>query len=99
MNTAVVSNSRSGTIATRRVPLRVRLDGLAARLNALDGGAANGAGWVAEDPTGTAPRLHRPDGTPSALPLDTFLLELEAALTTAPVAWDPYNWQKPRGAA
>lgn len=90
-------------LATRRVPLRVRLDGLAARLNELDGGAAGSTagsmGWVAEDPTGTAPRLHRPDGTPSALPLDTFLLELETALTSAPVAWDPYDWQKPRGVA
>lgn len=82
-------------LASRRVPLRVRLDGLAARLNELDGGS----GWVAEDPMGTAPRLHRPDGTPSALPLDTFLLELEGALTSAPVAWDPYDWQKNGGAA
>ena len=82
-------------LASRRAPLRVRLDGLAARLNELDGGS----GWVAEDPTGTAPRLLRPDGTPSAIPLDTFLLELEAALTSAPVAWDPYDWQKNRGAA
>ncbi|MBL8201202.1 MAG: hypothetical protein JNK40_09545 [Chromatiales bacterium] len=82
-------------LASRRVPLRVRLDGLAARLNQLDGGA----GWVAEDPTGTAPRLHRPDGSPSSIPLDTFLLELEAALTSAPVAWDPYDWQKTGGAA
>jgi len=82
-------------LATRRVPLRVRLDGLAARLNELDGGT----GWVAEDPTGTAPRLHRPDGTPSGLPLDTFLLELEVALTSAPVAWDPYDWPRSGGAA
>jgi hypothetical protein len=82
-------------LATRRVPLRVRLDDLAARLNELDGGAV----WVAEDPTGTAPRLHRPDGEPSRIPLDTFLLELEGALTSAPVAWDPYDWQKPGGAA
>lgn len=82
-------------LASRRVPLRVRLDGLAARLNELEGGS----GWVAEDPTGTAPRLHRPDGTPSAVPLDTLLLELEAALTSAPVAWDPYHWQKSGGAA
>jgi hypothetical protein len=82
-------------LASRRVPLRVRLDGLARRLNELDGGS----GWVAEDPTGTAPRLHRPDGTPSAIPLDTFLLELEAALTSAPVAWDPYDWQRNGGAA
>jgi hypothetical protein len=78
-------------LATRRVPKRVRLDGLAARLNELE----ELPGWIAEDPTGTAPRLYRPDGKPSTLSLDTFLLELEAALTSAPVAWDPYDWQKP----
>lgn len=77
-------------LASRRVPLRVRLDGLAARLDRIDGHP----GWVAEDPTDTAPRLRRPDGSPSTIPLDTFLLELEAALTSGPVAWDPYNWQK-----
>lgn len=76
-------------LATRRVPLRVRLDGLAARLDELEGAP----GWVAEDPAGTVPRLHRPDGTPSRLGLDSFLLELEGALTSAPVAWDPYDWQ------
>ena len=77
-------------LATRRVALRVRLDGLAGRLNELE----KSPGWVAEDPTGTAPRLHRPDGSPSTIPLDTFLLELEGALTSAEVAWDPYDWQK-----
>ena len=77
-------------LATRRVALRVRLDGLAMHLNELE----KSPGWVAEDPTGTAPRLHRPDGSPSTIPLDTFLLELEGALTSAPVAWDPYDWQK-----
>ena len=76
------------------MPLRVHLDALAVRLNQLDGSP----GWVAEDPTGTVPRLHRPDGSPTGIPLDTFLLELEAALTSAPVAWDPYDWQKKGGA-
>ncbi len=82
-------------LATRRVALRVRLEGLATRLNELEGDP----GWVAEDPTGTAPRLYRPDGTASTIDLDSFLLELEAALTSAPVAWDPYNWQKSGGMA
>jgi hypothetical protein len=82
-------------LATRQVPLRVRLDGLATRLNALE----DAPGWVAEDPTGTAPRLLRPDGTPSRIPVDAILLELEAALTSAPVAWDPYKWQKPGASA
>ncbi len=82
-------------LATRRVALRVRLEGLATRLNELEGDP----GWVAEDPTGTAPRLYRPDGTASTIELDSFLLELEAALTSAPVAWDPYDWQKSGGRA
>lgn len=82
-------------LATRRVALRVRLEGLATRLNELEGGP----GWVAEDPTGTAPRLYRPDGTVSTIDLDSFLLELEAALTSAPVAWDPYDWLKSGGIA
>ena len=82
-------------LATRRVALRVRLEGLATRLNELEGGP----GWVAEDPTGTAPRLYRPDGTASTIDLDSFLLELEAALTSAPVAWDPYDWLKSGGMA
>lgn len=80
-------------LASRRVPLRVHLDGLAARLNALDGGSA----WIAGDPMDTAPCLCRQDGTPSALSLDTLLLELEAALTSAPVAWDPYDWPRSGG--
>jgi len=82
-------------LATRRVALRVRLEGLATRLNELE----DGPGWVAEDPTGTAPRLYRPDGTASTIDLDSFLLELEAALTSAPVAWDPYDWPKSGGMA
>ena len=82
-------------LATRRVAKRVRLEGLAAHLNELE----DAPGWIAEDPTGTAPRLYRPDGAPSSLSLDTFLLELEAALTSAPVAWDPHDWQKSGGVA
>jgi hypothetical protein len=75
-------------LASRRVPRRVQLDGLAARLNELEGGGS----WVAEQASDVAPRLHQPDGSPSVLPLDTLLLELENTLTTAPVAWDPYDW-------
>lgn len=77
-------------LATRRVPLRVHLTPLAERLNELE---KSGTGWVAEDASGTVPRLHRPDGSPSTLPLDSFLLELEQALTSAPVAWDPHDWK------
>ncbi|MEZ5563997.1 MAG: DUF6687 family protein [Gammaproteobacteria bacterium] len=81
-------------LATRRVPLRVHLQPLANRLNELE---QSGTGWVAENATDTVPRLHRPDGSPTSIPLDTFLLELEYALTSAPVAWDPYDWSPPAG--
>jgi hypothetical protein len=82
-------------LATRRVPLRVHLDSLAERLNELERGSPK---WVAQSPMETVPRLQRSDGTPSSIPLETFLLELEGALTSAPVAWDPYDWQKTGGA-
>ena len=86
------NEARQGTQAlAQSCARRTFADGLAARLNELESAAS---GWVAEDPTGTIPRLHRPDQSPSSIPLDVFLLELEAALTTAPVAWDPYDWQK-----
>jgi len=81
-------------LATRRVPLRVDLTGLATRLNGLERGAPT---WLAQNPMDTVPRLLRSDGTPSSLPLDTFLLELESALTSAPVAWDPYDWHENGG--
>lgn len=76
-------------LASRRVPLRVSLKDLAARLDSLEPGTA---GWVAEDPTEVAPRLWRPDGSPSRLHPDDVLRELKAALDSAPVAWDPYDW-------
>jgi hypothetical protein len=82
-------------LASRRVPLRVHLDGLAARLNELERGSPV---WVAQSPMDIVPRLKRKDGTPSSIPLDTILLELEGALTSAPVAWDPYDWQNTGGA-
>jgi hypothetical protein len=82
-------------LATRRVPLRVHLSGLATRLNELETGSP---AWVAQDATDVAPRLRRADGTPSTIPLTTFLLELENALTSAPVAWDPYDWKITGGA-
>lgn len=81
-------------LATRRVPLRVHLDGLVTRLNELE---RHSPGWVAQSPMDTVPRLARTDGTPSSIPLETFLLELEGALTSATVAWDPYDWQNSGG--
>ncbi|MEZ5562998.1 MAG: DUF6687 family protein [Gammaproteobacteria bacterium] len=80
-------------IASRRVPLRVRLEGAVDALNALDAGAP---AWAADEPmTGIVPRLRRSDGSPSTLGLDTVLAELRRAFNSAPIAWDPYDWTKP----
>jgi hypothetical protein len=78
-------------LATRRVPLRVDLRPLVARLDALEGAPR----WVLEPPTEVAPRLRLRDGGESRLSLAAFQAELYAALRTAPVAWDPYDWQAP----
>jgi hypothetical protein len=82
-------------LATRRVPLRVDLRGLAAWLNEREGAAR----WVAEDPNDIAPRLWLPDGGPSRVPYPEFFAALCGALATAPVAWDPYDWQAPAAAS
>lgn len=74
-------------LASRRVALRVSLDGLVRRLNELDDG-----GWQADAASDVVPRLHRPDGSPSTLPPADFIAELGDALRNSPVAWDPYDW-------
>jgi hypothetical protein len=80
-------------IASRRVPLRVRLEGVVERLNALEADAPR---WIADDPmTGIVPRLRRSDGSPSTLSLEAVVAELRSAFNSAPVAWDPYDWTKP----
>lgn len=80
-------------IVSRRVPLRVRLDGVVERLNALEPAAPM---WIADDPmTGIVPRLRRGDTSPSTLSLETVIAELCDAFNSAPVAWDPYDWTRP----
>jgi hypothetical protein len=80
-------------IASRRVPLRVRLEGVVERLNALEPDAPM---WIADDPmTSIVPRLRRSDASPSTLSLETVVAELRTAFNSAPVAWDPYDWRKP----
>jgi hypothetical protein len=82
-------------LATRRVPLRVDLRPLAAALNEREGADR----WVAEDPNDIAPRLWLPDGGPSRVPYGEFFAALCGALSTAPVVWDPYDWQAPLAAS
>jgi hypothetical protein len=80
-------------IVSRRVPLRVRLEGVVQRLNELEAGPPM---WVADEPmTGIVPRLRRGDGSPSTLSVDTVVAGLCDAFNSAPVAWDPYDWTKP----
>ena len=80
-------------IVSRRVPLRVRLEGAVERLNELEAGPPM---WVADEPmTAIVPRLRRGDGSPSRLDLQAVIGELRNAFNTAPVAWDPYDWTKP----
>lgn len=80
-------------IVSRRVPLRVRLEGAVERLNELEAGAPM---WIADEPmTGIVPRLRRSDGSPSRLSVDAVVAQLRHAFNTAPVAWDPYDWTKP----
>ena len=80
-------------IVSRRVPLRVRLDGLVERLNGLEPDAPR---WIADDPmTGIVPGLRRSDTSPSTLSLETVVDELRSAFNSAPVAWDPYDWTRP----
>ncbi len=80
-------------IVSRRVPLRVRLEAVVERLNALEAGPPM---WIADEPmTAIVPRLRRSDASPSTLSLQTVVAELRAAFNSAPVAWDPYDWTKP----
>lgn len=80
-------------IVSRRVPLRVRLEGVVERLNQLESAAPM---WMADEPmTGIVPRLRRSDASPSTLSLETLIAELRTAFNSAPVAWDPYDWTKP----
>lgn len=80
-------------IVSRRVPLRVRLEGVAERLNALESAAPM---WIADEPmTAIVPRLRRSDASPSTLSVTTVIAELRKAFNSASVAWDPYDWTKP----
>lgn len=77
-------------LASRRPPLRRDLRGLRDRLNQLETG---GARWRLEPADEVAPRLWLREGPDSALPPERFIAELTAALASAPVAWDPFDWR------
>ena len=78
-------------LASRRPQLRVALEELAAELNSIE--QAPGT-WRCEDVDEVAPRLWL-DGTgDSSLAPERFVEVVRAYLATAPVAWDPYDWDE-----
>lgn len=77
-------------LASRKVPLRVDLAPLAARLNDLD---PAGPAWSTAPASDIVPRLERRDGSDSALSPEEFVAEVCSALRAGRVAWDPYDWQ------
>ncbi len=74
-----------------RPMLRVALDGIAERLNEWE--EAPGT-WRGEDVNGVTPQLFLDGCARTSLAEDRFVTLLEEYLATAPVAWDPYDWQE-----
>lgn len=77
-------------LTSRRPQLRVDLQPLCERLTMLDAAAGT---WRCEPVTDVAPRMFLAGGDNSALSVDTLVAELSSHLASAPVAWDPYDWQ------
>ena len=73
-----------------RPALRVSLDGLATELNREEQAHGN---WLAEDVNEVIPRLFLDGATRSSLSEEAFIELLESHLASAPVAWDPWDWQ------
>jgi len=74
-----------------RPMLRVALAGLADRLNEAE--EAPGT-WRAEDVNEVIPRLYLDGSSRTSYSEGRFLDLLETHLGSAPVAWDPYDWQE-----
>jgi len=77
-------------LASQRPSLRVALDGLVRTLNGLEQAAGE---WRADDADGIAPRLWLEGVDASSLPPERFVDEVCRHLSSAPVAWDPYDWE------
>ncbi len=77
-------------LVSHRPALRVALDGLAARLNAIEGASGT---WRCESVTEIVPRLYLEGVEASSIELGRFVDEVCSYLATAPVAWDPYHWE------
>ncbi len=77
-------------MASRRPSLRVALDGLVAALNERERAAGK---WRADDVTEVVPRLWLEGVEESSLAADRFVELVCRHLSTAPVAWDPFDWE------
>ena len=75
--------------ASRRPLLRADLEALAAQLNTME--TADGL-WCAEKVTDVAPRLYLKGTEKTEISREAFIDKICAYLTSAPVAWDPYDW-------
>ena len=73
-----------------RPMLRVALEDFASLLNKLESMPGT---WRGEDVNDVIPRLHLEGCQRTALAEDQFMTLLEEYLASAPVAWDPYDWQ------
>jgi hypothetical protein len=76
-------------LASRRPALRVALDSLVAELNATERAAGE---WRSESVDGVAPRLYLEGVEQSSLGPQAFVDLVRRHLASAPVAWDPYDW-------
>jgi len=77
-------------LASRRPALRVSLEPLAERLNQIE--SAPGT-WRGEPVTEVAPRLYLDGADGSRISAEEFIRLVCDYLASAPVAWDPYDWQ------
>jgi hypothetical protein len=74
---------------SRRPLLRVDLDGLTEQLNALEMAAGN---WRSDKITDINPRMYLEGADRSSVPTERLIEIVRDYLASAPVAWDPYNW-------
>jgi hypothetical protein len=74
---------------SRRPLLRVGLDALADRLNALETAAGI---WRADKIADINPRIYLEGTDRSSVPTERLIDIVRDHLASAPVAWDPYNW-------
>jgi hypothetical protein len=74
---------------SRRPLHRVALDGLVDQLNSIETAAGQ---WQSDKITNINPRLYLEGADRSSVSTGDFVNRVSDYLVSAPVAWDPYNW-------